>query len=76
MDCPERLMYVVLHLHDVLMAPVTDKGTVSDALAVASEVKHGCVLAPTLFSLMSSAMLMDAGRNECSSISIFYKIDR
>nr|VZI39789.1 unnamed protein product [Spirometra erinaceieuropaei] len=69
-------MHLVRHLHDVLMAPVTDKGTVSDALAVASELKQGCVLTPTLFSLMSSAMLMDACRNERSITSVFYKIDR
>ncbi|BHF80798.1 hypothetical protein SprV_0702392600 [Sparganum proliferum] len=42
-------------------APRWDNGAISEAVAVANVVKQGCVLlAPTLFSLMFSAMLMDA----------------
>ncbi|VDM00142.1 unnamed protein product [Schistocephalus solidus] len=45
-------------------AAVTNNGTVSEAFAVTNGVKQGCVLALTLFSLMLSAMLMDAYRDE------------
>ncbi|BHF84933.1 hypothetical protein SprV_1002808700 [Sparganum proliferum] len=38
--------------------------SVSEAFVVNNGVKQGCVLAPTLFSLMLSAMLMDAYRDE------------
>ncbi|VDL96838.1 unnamed protein product [Schistocephalus solidus] len=38
-------------------------------------VKQGCVLAPTLFSLMFSAMLMDAYRDEQPGIRIAYRTD-
>ncbi|BHF68813.1 hypothetical protein SprV_0301185400 [Sparganum proliferum] len=38
-------------------------------------VKQGCVLAPTLFSLMFSAMLMDAYRDEHPGIRIAYRTD-
>ncbi|BHF68844.1 hypothetical protein SprV_0301188500 [Sparganum proliferum] len=62
--CPERFTQMVSQLHDGMMARVTDNGAVSEAFAVTNGVKQGCVLAPTLFSLMFSAMLMDAYRNE------------
>nr|VZI37710.1 unnamed protein product [Spirometra erinaceieuropaei] len=38
-------------------------------------LKQGCVLAPTLFSLMFSAMLMDAYRDERPGIRIAYRTD-
>ncbi|BHF82132.1 hypothetical protein SprV_0802526900 [Sparganum proliferum] len=62
--CPERFIEMVRQLHDGMMARVTDNGTVSEAFAVTNGVKQGCVLAPTLFSLMFSAMLMDAYHDE------------
>ncbi|BHF81341.1 hypothetical protein SprV_0702447100 [Sparganum proliferum] len=63
-SCPERFIGMVRQLHDGMMARVTDGGAVSEAFAVTNGVKQGCVLAPTLFSLMFSAMLMDAYRDE------------
>nr|VZI15700.1 unnamed protein product [Spirometra erinaceieuropaei] len=59
--CPERFTQMVHQLHD--------------AFAVTNGVKQGCVLAPTLFSLMFSAMLMDAYRDENPRIRIAYRTD-
>nr|VZI20181.1 unnamed protein product [Spirometra erinaceieuropaei] len=58
-----------------MMARVTDNGAVSEAFAVTNGVKQGCVLAPTLFSLMFSAMLMDAYRDKRPGIRIAYRTD-
>nr|VZI36145.1 unnamed protein product [Spirometra erinaceieuropaei] len=58
-----------------MMARVTDNGAVSEAFSVTNGVKQGCVLAPTLFSLMFSAMLMDAYRGERPGIRIAYRTD-
>ncbi|BHF63934.1 hypothetical protein SprV_0200693000 [Sparganum proliferum] len=58
-----------------MMARVTDNGAVSEAFAVTNGVKQGCVLTPTLFSFMSSAMLMDAYRDERPGIRIAYRTD-
>nr|VZI19343.1 unnamed protein product [Spirometra erinaceieuropaei] len=66
---------MVRQLHDGMMARVTDNGAVSEAFAVTNGVKQGCVLAPTLFSLMFSAMLMDAYRDERPGIRIAYRMD-
>ncbi|VDL88026.1 unnamed protein product [Schistocephalus solidus] len=47
--------------------------TVSEAFAVTNRVKQSCVLARTLFSLMFSAMLMDAYHDEQPRIRIAYR---
>nr|VZI17162.1 unnamed protein product [Spirometra erinaceieuropaei] len=73
--CPERFTQMVRQLNDGMMARVTDIGAVSEAFAVTSGVKQGCVLAPTLFSLTFSAMLMDAYRDERPGIRIAYRRD-
>nr|VZI13316.1 unnamed protein product [Spirometra erinaceieuropaei] len=73
--CPERFTQMVRQLHDGMMARVTGNGAVSEAFAVTNGVKQGCVLAPTLFSLMFSAMLMDVYRDEHPRIRIAYRTD-
>nr|VZI24072.1 unnamed protein product [Spirometra erinaceieuropaei] len=73
--CPERFTQMVRQLHDGMMARVTDNGAVSEAFAVTNGVKQGCVLAPTLFSLIFSAMLMDTYRDERPGIRIAYRTD-
>ncbi|BHF80025.1 hypothetical protein SprV_0702314900 [Sparganum proliferum] len=74
--CPERFIQMVRQLHDGMMARVTDNGAVSEAFAVTNGGKHGCVLAPTIFSLMFSAMLMGAYRDcERPGIRIAYRTD-
>ncbi|VDL89511.1 unnamed protein product [Schistocephalus solidus] len=73
--CPERFTHMVRQIHDGMTARVTDNGTVSEAFASTNGVKQGCVLAPTLFSLMFSVMLMDAYRDEQPGIRIAYRTD-
>nr|VZI45128.1 unnamed protein product [Spirometra erinaceieuropaei] len=73
--CPKRFTQMVRQLHDGMMARVTDNGAVSEAFAVTNGVKQDCVLAPTLFSLMFSAMLMDAYRDERPGMRIAYRTD-
>ncbi|VDL94620.1 unnamed protein product [Schistocephalus solidus] len=58
-----------------MTASVTDNGTVSEAFAVTNGVDQGCELALTLFSLMFSAMLMDAYRDEHPEIRVAYRTD-
>nr|VZI47765.1 unnamed protein product [Spirometra erinaceieuropaei] len=69
-DCPERFTQMVRQLHDGMMARVTDKGAASEAFTVTNGVKRGCVLTPTLFSLMFSAMMMDAYHDERPRIRV------
>ncbi|VDL95171.1 unnamed protein product [Schistocephalus solidus] len=73
--CPERFTHMVRQLHDGMMARVSDNGTLSEAFVVINGMKQDCVLAPTLFSLRLSAMLMDAYRNEQPGNRIAYRTD-
>ncbi|VDL99367.1 unnamed protein product [Schistocephalus solidus] len=58
-----------------MTARVTDNGTVSEASAVTNGVKQGCVLAPTLFTLVFYAMPMNAYHDERTGIRIVYRTD-
>ncbi|VDL89430.1 unnamed protein product [Schistocephalus solidus] len=73
--CPECFTHMVRQLHDGTMTCVTDNGTISEAFAVTNGMKQGCVLAPTLFGLMSFAVLTDAYREEHPVIRIVYRMD-
>nr|VZH98225.1 unnamed protein product [Spirometra erinaceieuropaei] len=73
--CPGLFTQMVRQLHDGMIARVTKNGVISEAFAVTYGVKQGCVLAPTLFSLMFSSMLMDAYRDERPGIRIAYWTD-
>nr|VZI35053.1 unnamed protein product [Spirometra erinaceieuropaei] len=60
-------------LRDGIVARVTENEAVLEAFAVTNEVKQGCVLAPILFSLMLSSMLMDAYSDERLGIRFAYR---
>ncbi|BHF60422.1 hypothetical protein SprV_0100338700 [Sparganum proliferum] len=62
-------------LHDGMMARVPNNGTVSEAFAVTDGVKQDCVLVPTHFSLMFSAMLVDAYHDERPGTRIAHRTD-
>ncbi|BHF69379.1 hypothetical protein SprV_0301242300 [Sparganum proliferum] len=73
--CPGRFIQMLRQLDDGMMERVTDNGAVSEAFVVTNGVKQGCVLAPTLFSLKFSAMLLDAYGDERPEIHIAYRTD-
>ncbi|BHF63695.1 hypothetical protein SprV_0200668900 [Sparganum proliferum] len=72
---PWRFTQMVRQLHDDMMAHVTDNRAISEAFVVTNGVKQGCFLVPTLSSLMSSAVLMDAYRDGRPGIRIIYRRD-
>ena len=73
--CPDKFVHMVRQFHDGMTACVIDDGGMSDPFPVTNGVKQGCVLAPTLFSMMFSAMLMDAFREPTPGIPIRYRCD-
>ena len=73
--CPGTFIAVVRQLHDGVMARVLDDGEPSEAFPVSNGVKQRCVLAPTLFNLMLSAILTDAFRESKPGINITFRSD-
>jgi len=73
--CPRKFITIVRQFHDGMMVKVLDDGDESEAFPVTNGVKQGCVLAPTLFSMVFSAMLTDAFRDCQDGIHIRYRTD-
>ena len=55
--CQTKFIAMVRQFHDGMLAQVQNDGEFSDPFPVTNGVKQGCVLAPTLFSMMFSTML-------------------
>ena len=53
--CPPRFIAMVRQFLDVMQARVQNDGEYSEPFRVTNGVKQGCVMAPTLFSMMFSA---------------------
>ena len=73
--CPRKFTALVRQLHDGMRATVIDNGHTSDSFLVTNGVKHGCVLAPTLFSIVFAAMLHDASQDNDDGIQLRYRTD-
>ena len=74
---------MIRQFHDGMEARVQDNGACSNHFPVSNGVKQGCVLAPTLFSMLFTAMRSDAFRHESIGIDFrtrmdggFYKLQR
>ena len=73
--CPDKFISMVRQFHDGMTARVQDDGDYSEPFPVTNGVKQGCVLAPTLFSMMFSAMLNDAFRDGDIGVDFRYRTD-
>ena len=68
--CPEKFTTMIESLHTGMMVNVRNGGEVSDTFAITNSVKQGCVLSPTPFSILLSAMLEEAFRDMGDGIYI------
>ena len=73
--CPPRYIAMVRQFHDGMQARVQNNGEYSEPFPVTNGVKQGCVMAPTLFSMMFSAMLTDAFQDIDAGFPIRYRFD-
>ena len=71
-DCPPRYIAMVRQFHDDMQARIQNVGEYSEPFPVANGVKQGCVMAPTLFSMLFSAMLTDAFQDVDADFPIRY----
>ena len=73
--CPGKFITIVRQVHDGMMVKVMEDGEESKEFPVTNGVKQGCVLAPTLFSMVFSAMLTDAFKHCNDGIHLKYRTD-
>ena len=73
--CPDKFIALVRSFHDGMQVHVQDDGESSEPILVTNRVKQGCVLAPTLFSMMFSPMLAEAFRDDSDGIPIRFRTD-
>ena len=64
---------MVRQFHDGMQARVQNDGEYSVPFPVTNGVKQGCVMAPTLFSIMFSAMLTEAFQDVDAGFPIRYR---
>ena len=55
--CPPRFIAMMRQFHDGMQARVQNDGEYSEPFPVTSGVKQSCVMVPTLFNMIFSAML-------------------
>ena len=73
--CPEKMISLIASFHNGMQARVQENGETSDSFPVKNGVKQGCVLAPTLFSILFAAMLLDAFRDFDRGVYIQFRTD-
>ena len=73
--CPPRYIAMVRQFHDGMQARVQNDGENSEPFLVTNGVKQGCVMAPTLFSMMFSAMLTECFQDVDAGFPIRYRFD-
>ena len=66
---------MVRQFHGGMQARVQNNGEYSEPFLVTNGVKQGCVMAPTLFSMMFSAMLTDDFQDVDAGFPIRYRFD-
>ena len=64
-----------MSVSQLLSTERSEDGKFSEPFEVANRVKQGCVMAPTLFSMMFSAMFMDAFQDSDTGFPIRCRFD-
>ena len=74
--CPQHFVQLVQGLHDGMMGSVIHGASTSPSFPIATGVKQGCVLAPTLFSLYLAAVLLRVNTSHPHlGVRIRYRMD-
>ena len=68
--------FTILHqLHEGQQGQVKHKGCLSRSFTISNDIKQGCILVPTLFSIFFSTMLHEAKEDLPDSIYIHFRTD-
>jgi hypothetical protein len=73
--CPKLFVSIICSFHDGMKASVREGSEKSPSFGVTSGTKQGCVLAPTLFSIFFSMMLLVAFKDTTDGVDIKSRCD-
>ena len=73
--CPSKLTNIIRAFHGGIYAQIIDNGDFSEPFPVVSGTKQKCVLAPLLFNIFYTAMLIVAFRSNSLGIDVQYRSD-
>ena len=73
--CPKHFVNIICSFHDNMKVSVSEGGEKSPLFDVTSGTKQGCVLAPTLFSIFFSMMLLVAFKDTRDGVDINSRCD-
>ena len=74
-SCPPQFITIVRQFHEGMHGRLQGNGESSLAFPITNGVRQGCVLAPTLFSIMVFAILFDEFSGSDNGIDIQYRTD-
>ena len=74
-SCPDKLVHIIQSLHDGMLGCVLDNGNSSAPFNITNGTKQGCVLAPLLFSIFFSMMLLVAFKDCDEGVPIQFRTD-
>ena len=75
LGCPPKFLTILRQIHEGQMGQVKHNGALSDSFPIANGVKQGCVLVPTLFSILFSMMLQEVKEDLVDGIFIRFRTD-
>ena len=73
--CPDKFVSIVRSFHDGMVGCVLDNGEMSSPFDISHGTKQGCVLAPLLFSIFFSMMLLVAFKDCDLGVSMQFRTD-
>lgn len=74
--CPDKFVSIIQSFHDGMMASVMQSGESSEPFPVANgTTQGGCVMAPVLFAIHFSAMLLTAFNGLDTGVNIQFRTD-
>lgn len=75
LGCPVKFVNIIKSFHTDMKVRVLDQSSFSEPFTVTNGVKQGCVLAPTLFSILFAVMIRNAFREESAGVYLRYRTD-